>query len=872
MKFKNIISFILVFLMILPNTGWTQSTLLFSTGSPLILKGMIFDPSRSSHIDFVFDSDVKQPITYAEKQNIQISARYFLSALTTPDKDLWVNLSPKEPDRIIPVLFGKTDMGRDMLKSDYKLKQLTSQLLDPRDPTGRTFWNEVRDLQKSLYSQKDFSTEMWSKVWIIPGKVDVRVAGNKVFIIKADLKVEMRSDENAQKSVISDPRVVSIFQKCILPVIEDRINNDQNFSELRQIFRALILSAWFKRNQPNHILNRTYANKRAVYGIDRVKTGEIKNIYNRYLRAVLGDDRALIQEEYDPITQSLVAKKIVTGGVIGKIEDIHVDQAASIKLQNPFIAGFDLAMLGAASSHSKSPTMIMTKEAFSYWATDKFMEVLKPFEKYMKDYDKFLVNPFFSVREFVFGSVLANTYDSVHEQLLRELNKEKAQRHPFTPKISVSMIRLGPEVWVGEVTDNGVGFNEHMILSAMEKPVVSRKSKFDSGTFGGHGRGIREAVEFYLKTGGKDNLIAPVRFEIETRNEQGFSIKKIVEVGNNVVTVKYDRDFRRAEVGTTIRMTYNFKEADQQHSAPLTYQSTWTPLIIPDSAQITEQLPLFKRLDKRDFTIWRLQTYSPIVALAQEYSSDSIKKILGSFRAALNEPLLPNAFDAVWMRSEKFPNDNFAADINYQVRYDSKGFLELSVTSNGVGIDKFTFAKLFNGPIVSAHKVRILGKYPSYPIYGASGVGLNFLKADIKKLGYPSKIIISTRKQSGFAGVKSLDVLSGDVEYLNYKGDLPIGVTVKIQIEVPEYARHELVPGELYSDHWSDEDEGKTENSEIPGGIDFNPNQIVLPHQPDSLDNGQLNAIPTGLKGLYPMLKSMKFVQPQQIFSLPISK
>ena len=50
--------------------------------------------------------------------------KYFLAALTVPEKDLWVNLSPYEKDRIVPEAFGQTEMGRDLLAQDYLLKQI----------------------------------------------------------------------------------------------------------------------------------------------------------------------------------------------------------------------------------------------------------------------------------------------------------------------------------------------------------------------------------------------------------------------------------------------------------------------------------------------------------------------------------------------------------------------------------------------------------------------------------------------------------------------------------------------------------------------------------------------------------------------------
>ena len=69
--------------------------------------------------------------------------KYFLAALTTPENEMWVNLSPYEKDRIIPDAFGITEMGRDLLAQDYILKQITSSLMYPEDELGSRFWDKV---------------------------------------------------------------------------------------------------------------------------------------------------------------------------------------------------------------------------------------------------------------------------------------------------------------------------------------------------------------------------------------------------------------------------------------------------------------------------------------------------------------------------------------------------------------------------------------------------------------------------------------------------------------------------------------------------------------------------------------------------------
>ena len=48
------------------------------------------------------------------KESIKL-IRYFMAALTVPEDEMWVNLSPYENERIIPEELGKTELGRDML-------------------------------------------------------------------------------------------------------------------------------------------------------------------------------------------------------------------------------------------------------------------------------------------------------------------------------------------------------------------------------------------------------------------------------------------------------------------------------------------------------------------------------------------------------------------------------------------------------------------------------------------------------------------------------------------------------------------------------------------------------------------------------------
>ena len=103
--------------------------------NPPILKGIKIHPDNPFKFDFILDAGDDVSLSLKEQSTKLI--KYFLASLTIPEKDLWVNLSPYEKDRIIPHSFGLTEMGRDLLAEDYMLKQITASLIYPEDEIGK---------------------------------------------------------------------------------------------------------------------------------------------------------------------------------------------------------------------------------------------------------------------------------------------------------------------------------------------------------------------------------------------------------------------------------------------------------------------------------------------------------------------------------------------------------------------------------------------------------------------------------------------------------------------------------------------------------------------------------------------------------------
>src|SRR5262249_12560065 len=128
------------------------------------------------------------------KQEAAKLIKYFLASLTVPEKDLWVNLSPYEKDRIVPSHFGLTEMGRDLLAQDYMLKQITASLIYPDGATGRKFWQKAYSQARQRFGTTRVAVNTFNKVWIVAQKAVVDEKGPVAYVAYAHLKVMLEKD------------------------------------------------------------------------------------------------------------------------------------------------------------------------------------------------------------------------------------------------------------------------------------------------------------------------------------------------------------------------------------------------------------------------------------------------------------------------------------------------------------------------------------------------------------------------------------------------------------------------------------------------------------------------------------------------------
>jgi len=319
---------------ILPNPG--QMLHLSAKFSPPMLTGIKIYPDNPLEFDFIVEKGDSTSTDDNYKKVSEQLIRYFLAALTVPEKELWVNLSPYEKDRIIPEAFGQTEMGRDLLAEDYLLKQVTASLLYPDGEIGKRFWDKVSKITKEKYGTTDVPTNIFNKVWIVPGKAVIyeNALNGTAYIVESQLKVMLEEDYEAlanqkasaesfvpakdvalKREESSNSIGSQIVREIIIPELTKEINENRHFTKLRQIYHSYILANWYKQKIKNSLLNQVYSDRNKIAGIGIDDPNEKQKIYAKYLETFEKGTYNYIKEEYDPVTEEMIPRKYFSGGV-----------------------------------------------------------------------------------------------------------------------------------------------------------------------------------------------------------------------------------------------------------------------------------------------------------------------------------------------------------------------------------------------------------------------------------------------------------------------------------------------------------------------------------------------------------------------------
>ena len=331
--------------------------------SPVVLKGIKLDPNDPFRFHFYIDTGNGSTQGRPLREESSKLIKYFLASLTIPEKDLWVNLSPYEKNRIVPSEFGQTEMGRDLLGQDYILKQITASLIYPESKLGREFWQKVYAQAQAKYGRTDIPINTFNKVWILPDKAVVYENGGTAFVLENHLKVMLEQDYLSLQKHMKLQRNemasvgVNIIREIVIPALTKEVNEGKNFAPLRQVFYSLILATWYKKKIKESILNKVFSDQGKISGVQYDKSvilSETKDhksslnyslsaqnddaelIYQQYLKAFKKGVYNYIAEEPDLITGQTIPRKYFSGGVTAFCSPVmtivNLVQASKVKL------------------------------------------------------------------------------------------------------------------------------------------------------------------------------------------------------------------------------------------------------------------------------------------------------------------------------------------------------------------------------------------------------------------------------------------------------------------------------------------------------------------------------------------------------------
>ena len=354
-----------------------------------VLKGLRIDPQNPLHIQFFIDSGSQPAVSSIEASRL---IKYFLAALTIPEQDLWVNLSPYEKDSIAPESLAATDLGGDLLAQDYFLKRLAASLTYPESGSGRDYWSRIYERLSCLTGNAKLPLNTFNKIWIAPDKAQVYEEKDLAFIIEARLKVMMESDYAALKSNrqpvpnnqgnikndsgFSDKGsgrfeqdvVCQAMKDAILPKICRDVNSGENFAQLRQMYYSMVLAVWFK-NKFKESFYKYYIDKNKISGVNSSDMAAKDRIYQEYVKTFTKGVYDYVKKEADPSRGKVVARRYYSGGYAGEATSSAISPAFA--LDHPWNTyaegslfqcdtGFDL--LSGSGVVAASP---MTKDDFT---------------------------------------------------------------------------------------------------------------------------------------------------------------------------------------------------------------------------------------------------------------------------------------------------------------------------------------------------------------------------------------------------------------------------------------------------------------------------------------------------------------------------
>lgn len=333
------------------------------------LKGIKVDLNNPLKLQFIVDSGSQNKLSQEESE---LLLSYFLAALTTPNDDLWVNLSPYESDRVIPQKLGITELGRDMLAQDYILKQLSASLTHPDTQSGKTYWS-IENQESGIENLNALN-----KIWIIPDQAKIYENNGTALITHSSLDVKTEADylAHAKNNLVIE---ANRSQDSLLPFIKQELNNGKHFAKVRQIYNSTILAMWFK-NKLKDTFYSQYIDQDKISGVDLDDHKTKDKIFNLYCEAFKKGVYKINKKEKDALSQKTFKKQYFGGGLtlssavldIDNNDDVVSTKKIQTMISHPKLLDLNLSPIGTTMSSNivKKSFMAILLSSLSLFALD----------------------------------------------------------------------------------------------------------------------------------------------------------------------------------------------------------------------------------------------------------------------------------------------------------------------------------------------------------------------------------------------------------------------------------------------------------------------------------------------------------------------
>lgn len=188
-------------------------------------------------------------------EGARLSMGAFVLGLRLPPQVFWVNLNPKEPNRIVHQTLARTEVGRVLLEADLQMKRDFCRFTDPRDSdASREYWREIRRAAGQGTSGPSEIRTM-NRTWIVPGEVEVSAESGQVRIESAPLRVCLESEYFGAKGIqvgsavgkAAQRKCEAVTKRLILPKVEELVNGGDDYRELRRAYHGIILANCWRK-------------------------------------------------------------------------------------------------------------------------------------------------------------------------------------------------------------------------------------------------------------------------------------------------------------------------------------------------------------------------------------------------------------------------------------------------------------------------------------------------------------------------------------------------------------------------------------------------------------------------------------------------